>query len=591
MKRILGFLVVFLLSLVFVPSARALQMPRVAVAPESIMRLDSVITINQDTSLSITEKIVYFTPVDKHGIYRYIPEKYRKNGLIAINQISDVSVQDNFGTDMPYQLSRENGNLTLKIGDPEVTFAGTRIYVISYKVAKALMRQKGFDELYWDITGEGWQFPIGVASVTVNSPYAKVTETKCFTGAFGSTESNCDFGLVEKGVESSKTTPTNPGENFTVALKLDQKNSLVFPGTIERIIEAVQNNWFLGLIFLPGLLMFFAWYRKGRDWRFISLNVFNLDPDQPEGLRPLFEPINIPMVYEPLKDLTPGEAGTMLDEKVDNQDVVAEIIELARKKYLKIERVEKEGFLQFGHDYLFTKLKEGEKLPGVQDYLFGKIFETGKSVLLSNLKGNFYLHMNKAKEMINKELQTRKLFTGNPNTVRGLWFIGIIFLICFIFAISVSEMGFLGEVWPFVGFAISAITAVILAWNMPQKTAVGTNLALQVKGLQETIRLGKWREEIKEKHLFIEEILPYAISLGVIGKLTKDMAELNLEPPRYLAGGFVGDTRAWGGFVNDFSSSAAGGLSYNPSSSSSGGSGFSGGSSGGGGGGGGGGSW
>lgn len=557
---------------------------------EVITQFSSEITINQDTSLSITEKIVYFTPVDKHGIYRYIPEKYHLNGLIATNRVSDISVKDNFGVEMPYQMSQENGNVTLKIGDPNATFVGSRIYVISYKVDKAIMRQNGFDELYWDITGEGWQFPIEIAKVTIHSPFAPVTESKCFTGVVGATATDCLFGVGPDTIAFT-TKPTKYGENFTVALKLDQNNSLAFPSSIENIIETIKNNWFLGLIFLPGLLMFVTWYKKGRDWRFLSPNVFNLDPDQPQGLRPLFESINTPMVYEPLKDLTPGEAGAMLDEKVDNSDIVAEIIELARKKYLKIERVEKKGFLQFGHDYLFTKLKESEKLVGVQEYLFGRIFQSGESVTLSKLKGSFYTHMAKAKEMINKDLKDRKLFTGNPNNVRGIWFIAAILLICLVFAISISDMGFLGAVWPFGIFFLSALAAVLFAWNMPQKTAVGTNLALQVKGLRETIRLGKWREEIKEKHLFIEEILPFAISLGVIGKLTKDMAGLNIEPPKYLAGGYIGSSHAWGGFVNDFSSSVSSGLSYNPSSSSRGGSGFSGGSSGGGGGGGGGGSW
>ncbi len=571
------------------PSMALVKVPPVP-AREEITNFESKITINQDTSLSIEETIDYFTPKEKHGIYRYIPEKYRRNGLIETMPVSDIKVTQEDETDMPFTLTRDQSKVTIKIGDPEATFVGARRYKISYTVARALHRQKGFDELYWDITGEGWQFPIQKAQVTVYSPFATPMEKKCFTGPVGGTASDCFFG-TGKDLVVWVNKPITYNSNFTLALKLEPKNSLIFPGAVEVLIEKIRNNWFLGLIFLPGLLMFFAWYRKGRDWRFISPNVFNLDPDQPKGLRPLFEPINIPMVYEPLKDLTPGEAGTMLDEKVDNSDIVAEIIELARKKYLKIERVEKEGFLQFGHDYLFTKLKEGGKLPGVQEYLFDKIFKSAETAKLSKLKGSFYTHMAKAKEMVNKELLQRNLFTRDPNTVRGMWFIGVAFLFCLIFSTSISELFFLGEVWPFAVLAISTITAAILAWKMPQKTAVGTNLALQVKGLRETIRLGKWREEIKEKHLFIEEILPYAISLGVIGKLTRDMAELNIEPPKYLAGGFVGDTRSWGGFVNDFSSSSAGGLSYNPSSSSSGGSGFSGGSSGGGGGGGGGGSW
>lgn len=579
------------LFLAFSGAARAAFVPPVEQCIEEISQFDSQIRINKDTSLSIVETIDYFTPQQKHGIYRYIPEKLRRNGLIESNPITDISVTAEDGSAMPFTIREDQGNLVIKIGDPEITFAGSRKYKIGYTIARAIHRQNGFDELYWDITGEGWQFPVQKARVTIESPFARPTESKCFTGPVGGTASDCLYG-AGKDTFAFNTKPIRYGENFTVALKLDQNNELTFPSRTESFLNMMKDNGSLLLILLPGLVMFLVWYRYGRDRRFLSPNAFNLDPNQPQGLRPLFEPVNIPMVYEPLKDLTPGEAGTMIDEKVDNQDVVAEIIELARKKFLKIERVEKQGFLQFGHDYLFTKLKEAtEALPPQQKYLLENIFDSKTEVKMSQLKGSFYIHMTKVKEMMNKQLVERKLLTSSPETARGLSIALAIILNGIVFGITIDSVVFLQAPWPVFLLAVSAITSLFFAWNMPQKTAVGTNLALQVKGLKETIRLGKWREEIKEKHLFIEEVLPFAISLGVIEKLVKDMAELNLVPPKYMSGGFTGNTLAWSGFVNDFSSSATSGLSYNPSSISASRSGFSGGSSGGGGGGGGGGSW
>ncbi len=90
--------------------------------------------------------------------------------------------------------------------------------------------------------------------------------------------------------------------------------------------------------------------------------------------------------------------------------------------------------------------------------------------------------------------------------------------------------------------------------------------------------------------MFIEEVLPFAVSLGVVNQLAKQMEALNIKPPQYISSTGL-TTWNTAQFVSGFSSEVASGLSYNPSSSSSGGSGFSGGSSGGGGGGGGGGSW
>jgi uncharacterized membrane protein len=82
--------------------------------------------------------------------------------------------------------------------------------------------------------------------------------------------------------------------------------------------------------------------------------------------------------------------------------------------------------------------------------------------------------------------------------------------------------------------------------------------------------------------LFLEEILPLAISLGVVNQLTRDMTGLNLPPPSYM--GNVAPSH-----FGSFQSSMGSTLSSAPSSK---GSGFGGGgSSGGGGGGGGGGGW
>lgn len=586
MKRI-GLFIIFVWFFAFAGFARATQSGG---SVEEITNFASNITINQDTSLSIVEKIDYFTPDEKHGIFRYIPEKYRRNGVVVTNPISEISVSDSDGKAIPFQTIRDSKNVTLKIGNPDITFSGNRSYVISYKVGRAILRQKDFDELYWDITGEGWSFPIRKAEVDIRSPFASMGESVCFTGTVGGNESRC---TQKKSTDLNITSqePINYGENFTVAVKLDKNNHLIFPTQSQIWTEYFVNNFPLLLMLLPGLIMFIYWYKKGRDYRFISPNIFDLDPAKPQGLRPLFEPVNIPIVYEPIKQMTPGEAGALLDEKVDNQDIVAEIVELARKKYLKIDKIEKKTWLSINNDYLFTKLKEPQKLPEDQQYLMDKIFESGDKVKLSDLKGTFYTHMTKVREIINKKIKENKWFTSNPQTARrwGLALAKIMSILVFIF--TINTVIFLGSAWPILIMVISFGTAFILAFNMPQKTAVGTNLSLQAKGLRETIRLGKWREEIKEKHLFIEEILPFAISLGVINKLTKDMRELNIEPPKYMSGGFQANTIALEGFVNDFTHSATSVLSYNPSSSSAGGSGFSGGSSGGGGGGGGGGSW
>ncbi len=567
---------------------------RSAWAFEQISEFKSEITIERDTSLTIKEKLQYETDLDKHGIYRYIPYRYSRNGLNYTARVTIKSVTDDNGHPTPFVTSYEDGNVILKIGDPDKTFTGIQPYVITYQVKNALQEYETHDELYWDITGEGWQFEIDKTIATINSPFAKIQETQCFSGVFGGNDRLCQVGpITGQTVQVRYDEPVTYGDNVTVAVKLDPVNQLRFPTPTEKFIQRLKDNATLLPLLLPPLILGWLWWKRGRDRLFVSPNVFAHDEAQPQRMSPLFWHRSAPFVYEPIKELTPGEAGALADEKVDNQDVVAEIIDLARKKYLKIERTEKKKFLGSETDYVFTRLKEADDhLPEHQAYLLEKLFAVSKTVKLSELKGTFYTTIDKVKDLIFRSLTTKGLFASHPGQTRG-WAMGLtiaLLIFAFIWLFNLLDRG---QSLGIVLMVISVPLSLIFAHSMPAKTAKGSNLALQARGLKETIGHGKWREKIKEKHLFIEEVLPFAIALGVVDRLARDMEELNLKPPQYFAGSGT-SMRGWAfhSLVNDFSHQAASNLTYNPNSSStSGGSGFSGGSSGGGGGGGGGGSW
>jgi len=560
---------------------------------EQVNHFDADIVIQPDTSLAITEKIEYETDLVKHGIYRYLPYRYTRNGVRYSTHIDITSVTDENDAQIPFEETRDSQFVTLKIGEADITFTGEKNYVISYLVRTAIQEYSEYDELYWDITGEGWQFPILATTATIHSPAAKVTNATCFGGAVGGDDGGCRIVTqTDTLVGLAYATPVEYGDNVTVAVALDSNNQLVFPTATQNLLSQLQDNLNLLLFFIPPVLFGIWWWRKGRDRLFISANVFEADESQPQVTAPLLRWGRVPFVYEPLKELTPGEAGTILDERADNQDVIAELIELAHKKYLKIERTEKKKLLGSTVDYVLTKLKTSDAgLPSVQAFLFNGVFATGDSVKLSSLKGSFYEKMNTAKSMLYESLSQKKMFTQNPSTVKGISLVValamIIALVVWLFVVLEQ-----GQWMAIPLIVISAPLTLIFANSLPAKTARGSNQALQAKGLRETIARGKWREVIKEKQLFIEAVLPFAISLGVVDRLVHDLEGLNLKPPRYLDSATLTQAYVFNSFMRDFNTQATSTLSYNPASSSRGsGSGFSGGSSGGGGGGGGGGSW
>jgi uncharacterized membrane protein YgcG len=595
MKHLLIAVCVFALTLFF---------PVEAFALEGISHFNSDIVVQRDTSVDITETIQYYTTVSKHGVYRYIPTRYTRNGLNYTADVTDIRIEDEHGDSINYERSWENGNVVLKIGDADITFIGPKTYIISYKVSNAIQlppelptkdgRLVPKPELYWDITGEGWQIDIASSSATVRAPGATIANIECFSGEFGGNDGLCK-GKTESATTAHFSYPETItyGDNMTVAVQYEDAAAFDFPTELEKLIKQLQDNFQVLLLLLPGVGLAAWWWQKGRDKEFLSWNVFNHNTSDPQQTVPLVNMRHIPMVYEPIKELTPGEAGAIHDEKADNEDVIAEIIDLARQKYLKIERLEsKKLFFIPDTDYVFTRLKHGDgTLPKQQQYLLTHLFNTGDKVKLSDLKGSFYTHMEGTKTRIMQSLKNKGLFFDDPKESRGLGMsIAIISLvIAGWWGIHLLTMGLF---WAVPAFALSAIMALLAGYNLPAKTAPGSNFAWQVRGLKRSIQYGAWREKLKEKDLFFEEVLPFAIALGVVDKLVKDMKDLNVPEPQYLP---VSNMGYWNTntFVNSFSAQAASSLSYNPSSSSySSGGGFSGGgSSGGGGGGGGGGSW
>lgn len=559
-----------------------------AASSESVMHFRSDLTPQSDTSLQVKEIIIYSTDTAKHGIYRYIPYRYNRDGALFTAAISNFSVQDGQGNPLPFTQSNSNGVLTYKIGSADQTFTGTKTFVLNYTVANALMQTKNGPRLYWDITGEGWNFPIEESEVFIHTKATNVIQAKCYAGVVGGDNGSCQSSPVDEGIAFTDSKAITFGSNLTVDVYFSPAAGFIFPSPTQVMLKSLKDNLFLLFFSIPIPVAIWVWYKYGRDYMFTRYNVFD-QSNRPVQLKPICWRQAPPFVYEPL-DISPGQAGAILDEHYDNQDLVADIIDLARKKYLKIEQTQAKTLFKPA-DYRFTKLKTTQaKLPQHQRQILDGIFASGDEVTLSALKGKFYQLLPVIQTQVITNLYEANMFTRDPNKARGLIALGalgfgIVYFLLFKFGaeltLAISPL--------LIGILILDVVAAIWCFiNIPQKTAKGFNYQQQARGLQETIKRGKWREEIMEKHLFLEEMLPFAIALGVVERLARDMEALKVEPPSYI-GGVGWNNLATYSLINSFTSEVGSSLSYNPSSASwsSGGGGFSGG----GGGGGGGGSW
>lgn len=614
----------FLLSLAFIISPVLPVKAQTAFdTPQEYMvkKFESEITIEKDTSLTVFEKIEMYFPSEKHGIYRNIPFSYTVRGKTIQAAVNVLSVTDEKGNGYKYSLSKHTGSLQVKIGDPEVTISGTHTYYIKYKVNNVLRRYEDHDELYWNVTGHEWDTNIYEARAFVKSPYAEILETTCFAGVFESTQTNCTHQSKKNEGHFTATKVISMGDDFTIVLRLSKKNTLDFPGVVESKFQDLINNWGYAAAVLPFFVFGYMWISRGRDKKYAGENIY-YKPEKEEVItKPLFYREHLPMVYSPIQGLSPSEIGTIVDEKVDMHDIVAEITELARLGYLKIVKLEKDKFIGKDQEYLFVRLKEdASKLNEYQEYLFGKLFEDTftdeatniltkwlkkdpkakeyvQSALdenvtaLSSLNRKFYEYLDPFRDLLYKSVTEKRVFDGRPDKVRQKWIFLILLFDGLCLYLTFQFFNATGNVVPLLVAPVSFITSFFFAYAMPRRLAWGYSLYRQIKGLAYYVNVGKWHKEIAEKQLFFAEMLPIAISLGIVDKFAKDMEGLGIRPPSYMSGIPVGSLSH---DIHAFESKASSSLVTTPGGSSgswSGGSGFSGGSSGGGFGGGGGGSW
>lgn len=627
-KKILAFVSViftlFLYSFTFGNKFHTQAQTQADFYPEGyvINNFSALITINKDRSISIAETIdVNFTQY-RHGIYRIIPNIYSYKGKTINSRLKILSVTDENAVSYPYSTSRLNQSISIKIGDADKTIIGKKTFIITYLVRNILLDYDNSPELYLNITGSQWDTQILKSSATVISEYADIVESQCFAGVAQTNEKECTSNFGKSNAVFFSTSPLGVNKDFTIVVGLAKENNLIQPNFLQKIIIFITDNWGYLPALVPALLMAYFWNKKGRDEKYMGDNYYYKPDKEVTKKAPIFARGHIPMVYAPINNLTPAQIGTILDEKVDINDIIAEMVELARLGYIKIIKLPKTNVFA-KQDYVFEKQKQSDdKLKNYQQEILKELFRStvvadtigkldklfekecskkdqaikgllrGEYVSLSSLKNHFYTALPVIKKKLYEGLKEEKIFYTNPEETRAGW-VGISILLSIISGIIISFFASITyNMVPFFLLIPSAIASLAFGLKMPKKTAWGYSLYKQILGLRQYLKLSKWRNEHYEKKLFFEEIIPLAISLGVVKNLSSDMAELGINPPSYFYGfttaRFAGDLL---GFQNYSASSFISSPQSSGHSSWSGGSGFSGGSSGGGFGGGGGGSW
>ncbi len=543
-----------------------------------IQRFDAAIVVDTNATIDVTETIVPKFTGSWNGLYRTIPVDYHTpQGFNWTIRFSLLSVTDGQGNALRTDQSRERHYLKLKIWIPGAQDA-VKTVVIHYRATNALRFFDEHDELYWNVTGDEWDVPIEAVSAQIRLP-AKASGVRAiaFNGAYGSTAQDASVAIDGPSVQVTMPHALAFHEGMTAVVGWD-KGLVRQPTALARAGDFAAANWPLFLPIPIFFGMFAIWRAKGRDPRQLPITV----------------------QYDPPDQLTPGEAGTLIDNSADMRDITATLVDLAVKGYLKIE--ETEDAKLFGlikdRDFTFHRLKPESEWDALQEHekrVLDGVFGGRSTVALSDLENEFYKSLTGIKNAIFDRLLDRRFYRARPDNVKARWMVGAVFLGGLLAVGGGGALAARLSMTPLPFVLAGIISASIVGGFglvMPARTVRGARTLEQVLGFEEFLGRtegDRLRNFVRTPDMF-EKFLPFAMAFGVEKKWAKAFESMALEPPRWYAGAAGYQAFNAATFSTRLSAMATKASSTMASSPrSSGGSGFSGGSSGGGGGGGGGG--
>ncbi len=243
-------------------------------AEERILDFESRIVVQENGDLEITEtlRVVAEGNEIKRGIYRDFPTLYRGRFGLKSSVPFDVLEVRRDRQNETWRLENQGNGVRLYIGNPDVLLSpGEHIYEIRYRTGRQLGFFAGFDELYWNVTGNGWAFPIEQASARVElPPGARPKSVEAYTGPQGAKGQAWREVPARSGLELVTTAPLAPQEGFTIVVTWP-KGFVTAPSEKDRWIQLLRDNTGIALGFgglLLALIYFLVvWNAYGRDPR------------------------------------------------------------------------------------------------------------------------------------------------------------------------------------------------------------------------------------------------------------------------------------------------------------------------------------
>ncbi len=342
-----------------------LALPLLAGADERILEFHSDITVKEDGWIEVTETIRVRAEGDRirRGIYRDFPTEYfDKLGNRYVVDFQPFAVFRNEAREPFKIVEYRNGVRTYFGRSDRFIDHGVHTYQFRYRAFRMLGFFEDHDELYWNVTGFDWAFPIDHGGATVRFDFdlpAGAIATEAYTGPQNSTRQDFTSHIDADGVAHfAANDPLGPLNGLTIVV-MWPKGYVTEPTALDRAVWILKDNVGLVIVLLgfAGVLAYSipVWNRYGKD------------PE--EGI--------LVTRYEPPQGFSPASLRYIRQMYYDDKTMTAAILSLAVKGYLRIN--------DLGSQHTLFKLEPGPDAPTLatgEAELYEALFRDGKRVVL-----------------------------------------------------------------------------------------------------------------------------------------------------------------------------------------------------------------
>ena len=385
------------------------------------MRID--VRVQEDGSLAVREEVVYdFGSEGHHGLRRFIPVRAAWDQTRDRSYpVADLRVSSPSGAPDQVEQETDDGYLDVRIGDPDSEdVTGEETYVLDYRILAVVddVPNGGptIQRFVQDVVGDGWPVPVGDVLVTISAPQA-LTGITCATGEQGSTGS-CDRAEVDaEGDATLAVSDLDPEEGMTVSATMPGGTVTAAPPLLVDTFSPARafsvdggTLGASGAVLAVGALGVLAARRRHRA-------------DGADTL-PGGAPVAVGWQPTPPADAPPGVLGALVHGGATDTDVVATLLDLARRGHLDVEQVPGPDGTPDA-DWALHRRPDGgqDRTTPAEERLLHTLFREGPDTSLSALRTTALAGVQLTRTALDEDVVRRGWTSTTPTRFATRWFL------------------------------------------------------------------------------------------------------------------------------------------------------------------------